>query len=522
MNLNACESFQERLLDLIEGELEPSEATQVRAHLETCTACQEHHAWLLGVGSDLEAMGDALAASAPPVDLVDSVLQSIQQAEKPNVVPIRRRPAFPWRVAAGLAAAILVFLALRGYFKDVLPDNTPAPGSRVAKAPKLPVKASPEGLKTLETCRELLSKLEPVGSTKASPPRAMEATKPPDLRSITFNDVVRARQKGVSDENARAQLVRWASLTPEDARKLIERTDLSATAIAGVAESLEGKEAATALLTAVGRYPDNSFLRFKAATELSEQTRSANEEQTTAVVNPLAPKPAQQDPVTAMTLEETQYWKSVDPNNALPYYLEADILFRNGDPAAALEALRQAQQLAAANVYALEGANARQEALTAAGMPTETARLLAALTAGNNEYNFLYTLTNDLLEYGRSYAEQNSLTEARQVYEAVGQLGEQVASGATFSLVESAGLYAQQQSLLGLEDVYAALGSEEAIAQFQDQTLELLIQIDELNRYVTELNSLFSSADAIWNAVADAILQGGDLNLFDYLGQAGG
>lgn len=109
------------------------------------------------------------------------------------------------------------------------------------------------------------------------------------------------------------------------------------------------------------------------------------------------------------------------------------------------------------------------------------------------------------------------------MYEAVGQLGEQVASGATFSLVESAGLYAQQQSLLGLENVYAALGSEEAIAQFQNQTLQLLIQMDELNRYVNEeLNSLFSSADAIWNAVADAILQGGDLNLFEYLGQAGG
>ncbi|MDX9971373.1 MAG: zf-HC2 domain-containing protein [FCB group bacterium] len=522
MNVSACENLQERLLDLIEGELEPSEASQLRAHLETCTACREHHAWLLGIDADLKAMGDTLTASAPSIDLVDAVLRSVQEADRPNVVPIRPRPTFPWRVGAAVAAAVFAVFAVRGLYREMVPDNTPAPGRPVATVPSRPVKASPESLKTLETSRELLVNLTPVGSSKASPHHAMKTTKPPDLRTITFDEVARTRQKAGTDENARAQLVRWASLTPEDARKLIARTDLSATAMAGVAESLEGKEAATALLTAVGRYPDNAYLRFKAATQLNREAQTGTEDEATPVINPLAPKPAAQDPTTLMTLEEIQYWKSLDPNNALPYFLEADVLFRSSDPAAALEALRQAQQLTTANVFALESANARQEALTAAGMPAETARLLAALTAGNNEYNFLYTLTNDLLEYGRSYAEQNSLAEARQVYEAVEQLGEQVASGASLSLVESAGLYAQQQSLLGLEGVYAALGSEEAIARFQDQTLELLIQIDELNRYVTELNSFFSSADAIWTAVADVILQGGDLNLFDYLGQAGG
>jgi hypothetical protein len=541
VNVNACEDIQDRLLDFVEDELEPGTAALVRSHLESCPACREYHAWLVGTGTELKTFGDILANAAPPIDIVGAVMRSVEGAERaPAVLSFpKRRPNVNWRFAAGLAGlaaaaglTLLAWLEWDGLSKGA---HT-APGPIVASSHGLAKKPTPQALKKLESSRAMLAKLDPVGRPHAPKPKAMETTTPPDVHAISVDDVVRARRKAVGDEEARAQLVRWASLTPDAARKLLQRSDISASTTVAVAESLGPEEASTVLLTAVGRHPDNSLLRFQTASTLLEKSRVADaaaakaqqdaagtgEDAPPVVINPLSRQTAIEGPTRQLTLDQIQVWQNLDPNNALPYYLQADVLLRGGDLPAALDALRQAQQIGTVNVYGLESAQARQEALAAGGMAPDTARLLAALTAGNNEYNFLYTLTNDLLDYGRAYADQNSLSEAQQIYESVARLGEQVASGANLTLVESAGLNAQQQALTGLQDVYAALGSEEAITRFQNQTMELLLQIDELNRYMTELNTLFTSPDAIWNAVADAILQVGDLNLFSSLNQAGG
>ena len=533
MSANHCEACLEQLPGLLDGLLEESAAAELRAHLERCDACRAEHDWLVMTIADLEALGDDIVRHAPEVDLVDAVLRGVREIDDVVApIPLKLTRPQPWRWAfkalAGAAAA--AGIALVAWLAFGRSDDAPHPGAggTVARRTDDPSRsiwlqelAQRKDRFTAE--REKLPSGVVGGMRKVHPPHFAEVATVADAKSLEVKDIVATRRKAFSNESAVAELNRWASLTHEQARKILDDPGVTTATAIAAGQALDTKDAIPALLAVVGRAPQDPYARFALA-------KRAVVPETQPLPNPFirpetgSDEPAADGKYTLDSLLSSQdlaaqidAWRALDPDNALPLYMEAVRRFQQGDAAAALDALRQAQELLQVNPYTSQAAQAREQALVAGGMSPESAHLLAAVTAGNQEYNFLYRLSNDLLEYGRTYAEQNNLTEAQTVFEAVQHLGEQLQGDASYSMEQLAGLDIQREALASLESIYAALGSDAALEQLTTQTLQLFQELEGLRTFFDSLDRIFESEDALWSLVADVILNDGDLSLSDYL-----
>jgi hypothetical protein len=330
--------------------------------------------------------------------------------------------------------------------------------------------------------------------------------------------------------------MKWASLTPDQARQVLQKPQAGDVAVIGAAQSLESPEAAAVLLRAVGHAPENPYLRFALAKEYEEGFEKGawndrNNWPSSGDGNPpnlpgwadLLGGPVEgsaaggaADPAQDLR-RQVETLRGLDPENALWLYWDAQQLLNVGDLTGALTALEQAVGLGRANTYTSLAAQYKEEALTANGMDPQVARTLTAFTAGTGEYNFLYDLSSDLLDFGRSYAQQDYVQEAQAIFEAVQRFGEQLEQSALFSFERLAGLDIQHEAAAELEGVYASQGSEEALGRLAAQMEDLSRDMANIRQFFDYLNRFLGSDTLDINQVADLILQNGDLSLLDYL-----
>jgi len=124
----------EALSALVDNQLTPDEAARVRAHVDSCSACQERSQGVRSVAELLRGLPDV----EPPRDfqLGPRVL-----ADPPNVIRLRR-----WytatRVAAASLAAVFVFLSVGTLYVDSRTAAAPAV-STVADATQPQVLSAP-------------------------------------------------------------------------------------------------------------------------------------------------------------------------------------------------------------------------------------------------------------------------------------------------------------------------------------------------------------------------------------------
>lgn len=513
MNTGELERIQEELLALLEGELSPEEAQRVEAQIASSDAYRQEHEWLQAAYADLDAMGRAFAARTPQVDLVESVMDTVSQANHPEkIVSIdaeRARRRERGRTWLGVAAAAAVILALLGYvlFKEApTPGNVPGGGGNELATPeKTPIeraiKPTPQLNTTIATrLKQFDEKRKRIPDEMRSGQSSgeMEATESPTLDTPTMGEILSARREASGDSRGITRLMQWASLKKEQAIELVQNPDSSTQVKLGAAESLSGEEAAQVLLTVVGQVPDNAPAQFELAKALDETATPESESQ---------------------ALEQVPTLHTLDPNNALPYYLEAKLRLEQNDLAGALEALRIAQTLPTASAYSLESAMSKAEALIASGLPADQAKAVSALTAGMDQYNFLCDLGKNLLEYGQDYMAVGDYSTAQDIAQAVQRLGQQVETGASLSQEQLAGLDMQAAAIDVLEQLYTTIESPEGIDQLTSQTADLVTSIDQLGGFFQELDQLFSSQSGsdFLNMISGWILQSGDLSLFDYL-----
>jgi anti-sigma factor RsiW len=104
--VNGCEGVRRALGRLADGEADPREARQARAHLEGCAACRGHEA-LLGAVALRFAERAGPPGSAAPEGLREAVLARVRAGEAAvlDLQPFLRRTAL---------AAAAVFLAATG------------------------------------------------------------------------------------------------------------------------------------------------------------------------------------------------------------------------------------------------------------------------------------------------------------------------------------------------------------------------------------------------------------------------
>lgn len=508
MNTGDMERLHEELVALLEGQLDPTEADRLQARIAASDESRREYAWLKSAYADLDAMGSAFASRVPEIDLTDAVLRAVTRTGQPAVAKPMRKPASPARMWIGLAAAAALALAGYAVFRGIRDaDRTANPPRQVAEGghpsarPEDP-RADADRLRVARQRRDFMKEWEHTkdASGAAVEPPDMTQTAPPELANPTLDDIVAARREGMSADSGMNRLMQWASLKRDKALELSLSPNATPQVLVGAAESLTGGEAAQILLAVVGQAPGNAHAQFELAKAYSETPE-------------VEPEEAAQVP----TLH------NLDPGNALSYYMEARLRLEQGDIEGALEALRIARTLPEASAYALESALSKAEALIASGMPNDEARLVSALTAGIDQYNFLCDLGKNLIEYGQDFMAEQDYQTAREIFEAVQALGQQVEATSQFSQEQLAGLDVQAAAIDALEALYTAIESPEGIAQLTTQTQDIVANIEKLGAFFTTLDKLFASEGGtdFFNTISELILQNGDLTIFDYLANLG-
>lgn len=500
------DKLHEELIAYIEGELAPEDRGRVERAIEQSHDTRAELAWLREAYADIEAIEASAQPSMGEIDIVVNVMRQIQKAAPANVVSIEKaRPRRNvWLPVLVAAAAVVLAVA---YFFTINPDGSvTAPGSGTSnggtKSATPPSAATPKLPATLagpkEKLEDQLKKLDRVDSTD----NQLQLTQGPSLALPGGVSEAAAALSSEQDPRARmAKLLEWARLPKKHALDIASVEDANPEVILGAARSLSGEEQRRVLLTAVGKLQEDPSARLQLARNYMETPTDAPaaevaESQTQAVT-------------------QLSSIKDIDPENALPYYFEAKTLLDQGDVTSALTALQNAGSLQQASAYSLESALAESAALEASGMDPEAARMVAALTAGVDENNFLCQLAGDLLSYGQGFLSANDLSAAEAIFKAVEQLGRQVETGASFSQEQLAGLDIQRYALDGLGQLYATVESAEGVATVTDATEALQIDVEELSQFFITLDEMFLEpmTTEFWNIVSGIILGSGDLAL---------
>ena len=533
MNQHDNDITLDRLADFLEGTLPEAEAARIRQALETSDALRAEYEWLRMAAEDIEAIGAHLEADSPEIDVVDGVMQTLEQAgASSNTVRLdsrkgKTRPGLAFWGAAALAAAVLLLMAGLAVRLGVFAPDTPdAP--QVSEALEVPERPEDETLaveteETPETDRLVAAMQQLVEGTESRLETSgrrvdrstIRATDAPRIGDITVDEVVSLRQAALTNPEAWARLTQMATLDAGAAAEVAADPDAPPGAIVGVAASLSAEEARQLLVTAVGRMDQpQPYARLALAKTYLAAPFDAPEMEVEA------PPPVLLDGMTPddlhAFLNEIAALQALDPGNALFDALRAGALFRLGDTAGALAALQDLQAKEVATAYGLDSARSREQALTSAGMPEETARVLSAMLAGADEYNMLCDLARELLQSGQAYEAQGDLDTARDVYEATRRLGEQVAGNAPLSEEALAGVDIQRMALEELEALYGHSGLAGDIEQLTSSALALVSQIDSLGEILESLNQIILDGGdpGFWIQLSEQILEWGDLLLF--------
>lgn len=494
------------LLEWRDGVLPLPESDRLRRMADTSADIHTANDWIQEAADELESLGDQLVANAPEIDVSRAVMDAVYRIADPDPIVTldaeRLRRRAQWRLVGSVAAAALIALAIGAVWFASGNDATQT------TPPEAPVLANPEPAWQQDEYIEKRQQLpqrpkrrmyadlrNPAGIDE---PRALAGTQAPLLDALDTDTVLAARKKAAQTGDW-SEFQQLAALTPEEAQELAKKPGLPATALVGLADSLMPSDKEKALLTVVGILPGSPYIQLELLESVAEQP----------------PGDAQSEE----PLRISQRISELDPQNALPYYLEAKMYLDNGDPRSAIAVLLEAQALDYANAYSLEAAAHRRSALIANGMAPETAELLAAFDAGNEQADALFNLAVDLLDYGNYYNGINDFETARIIFEGVQTLGNQIEAGAVLSQEQLVALDIQSAAIDVLGQFYETQGIVEALRPLTEQSLNIMADLDSLNVFFVQLNTMLGDvlSPTFWNDVAGVFMTEGDLAILNYL-----
>ncbi|MGC8844679.1 MAG: tetratricopeptide repeat protein [Candidatus Hydrogenedens sp.] len=169
----------------------------------------------------------------------------------------------------------------------------------------------------------------------------------------------------------------WATLTPEEARALLQKSGLSPEAVLGAVQFLPPDEARVVLQAAIDNNPNDAYLRYAMVQTLMKMDNVSEDELYTHLTT----------------------WSQLDPGNALPHFIEAELYFQNGEKDKALTCVTDAGNTSNYNSYAAITAKVYMEALLAKGVDPETAKLLASAFMGHREVQTIEEIAQTLMDY---------------------------------------------------------------------------------------------------------------------------
>jgi hypothetical protein len=161
--------------------------------------------------------------------------------------------------------------------------------------------------------------------------------------------------------------------------------------------------------------------------------------------------------------------------------------------------------LSGASVYGSNAARSHAAALQASGYDRNTARLLAAASAGNAEGSSLHSLSDDLMARARDLEAQGQYEAAADLYDAVRVFGEQVMASADLPNTQYIAYEIQQDAvsaMMALQDVWTP-ETLDALTEMADAVLngigQLTGALDELTGFLMsdDVQQVLDYTDAI-------------------------
>lgn len=455
----------------------------------------------------LNDLGDSWRDAAPMINIVDGVMARVADAttSPANVVPMRARPAAQsvteprdrgwWRVAAGAAALLAVTGAWWLY-----PSQSAKLSPRVAEGGL----SESTGLLSTEESEPDFTRVENF-DTKLMAENAQQTDEntqghrdgKASSTIITLRDAIIARQRAL--ENDAATFVQLATLTPDEASRLLEEANLSLEALLGAAEFLSPADAAALLRAAMVNDPDNESLKYALAQRLAGDPEYAAERE-----------------------QQLQSLLALNENNALPNYMLAADYMARGDVGLGMDALARGAAYGEANTYSLESMRQREAVLRASGLDPDVARYLAVSTGAEAGVSDIASLRSELLGYGAYYEQQGDLDTAQQIYNAVNQLGVQITEGADLAALRQAGLQTQQEAIYAIQGLAEVLQQPEYVAILGNTLNVLAESIFEMTDYINTAQSVVNNPQATsaeWGALIQHILTNGDTDIANLLGR---
>lgn len=510
-----CVAIEEALANLA---FEPDAAlpTALERHLVECAECRAEAEWLRGTSADYAQIGEDYVArrmaDMGEVDVLRDVMAGVKRLQaapaRPTVTvtfqPTRRR-MMVWRAAAGLAAASVLLGLVWVLAYNLGKGNRP--GEALPTLAKTPIEltsglSGSDGtsatLKNSEVAsrinRELQDNRRKLSAAGPLVQEAMRAAKDSSHdggvtspKDIALKEILALCRERSGD--AHAKLAKLASLTEARAREIVRSPNSSLAAKIGAARSLPANEALAVLKEAAKSHPDDPYVQYELAKALA--AIDGKESEAAAAFASFA---------------------SLDAENAMAHYRLASALFRQGDVAGATSALQRASAMDKASEYSLSSEAYRVQALAASGVEVDTARLLTAATEGMGQYDDIVSLGAQLLGYGQELEKQGNSELARQIYEAVNTLGNQLFSTSPVASEQLAGLDVQQSAIQLLSEVLAAAGLNDSLEALNTQANGLINSINAMGNLLNSVSGLFTSSlsqDQL-NQLVGYILQNGD------------
>ncbi|MCA1901151.1 MAG: hypothetical protein LDL53_02850 [Candidatus Hydrogenedens sp.] len=262
----------------------------------------------------------------------------------------------------------------------------------------------------------------------------------------------------------------WATLSPEEARELLQQSGLSPEAVLGAVQFLPPDEARVVLQAAIDNNPNDAYLRYAMVQTLMKLDNVSNDD----IYNHLTE------------------WSQLDPSNALPHFIEAELYMKNGLPDKAINCITDANSATNYNSYSTITAKAYMEALLAKGVDPEMAKLLASASLGLRESQDLENMVQTLLDYGKYYEDIGDYETALLIYEALKNLGVKIDTSSTLIQERMAGLeYAQKavNAMLRILSSTNTLSDTQSLIDFT-QTLN-----EMMTNYNLALNNFYKLFD---------------------------
>lgn len=493
--------------------IEASATTQEVAELRAFAATRPELATLLTdaalLHTDLEAIALEVERQTPKIDVLPEVMAAARKQSRPSNITPMHRPrgnaparqagfhAGRWLSAMAAAAALVLFglylgQALPGLDKDATPSLAGPPTHDDPMRQLRPATNPIDIPKTLEGEGEQNATPVPVpapGAVSEDDPATEVLASGNGAR--TLKEVLDARRAAFeSDQEALARLVRWSSLSEEEARKIVADKKSDPAAILGAAEFLPADEAAALLKKAIVDNPNDPALRKALAKAYADSGHPD------------------------LAREQLDAWSKLDPENSLPKYLAARMAFNDGNSASGLSLLGDAAAFEQGSLYSAQSAQNRSHALGANGYDPTVARFLAGSTAGTSDYNYAQRLASDLMDQGNQLRDAGLYDDAEKVYLGVYNLGAQLSNSAQMANDFSTAYDIQNsslQALVTLSQIFAGVDP----SLLSGLLGELNNGMQALTQLLVVYNSIFSgdNLDQIMALIA-ATLNGTQL---DYL-----